>query len=93
MNLKEQFFSETNQELSNKLSEQDNLIRSLRESLENAESELFEFKAKYEEEIQTKNSELELYLSDLEIASQRLNQSGQIIEKIRDILRIWMDFD
>lgn len=77
--LKEKIFLETNQELSLKLSEQSIVITDLQKSLENAESELFEFKSKYEEEIKNKNSEIELYLSDLEVVNHKLNQSGQLI--------------
>ena len=77
--LKEKIFLETNQELSSKLSEQSSVITSLQKSLENAESELFDFKSKYEEEIKNKNSEIELYLSDLEVVNHKLNQSGQLI--------------
>lgn len=79
--LKENIFLETNQELSAKLTEQSSTITDLQTSLENAESELFEFKAKYDEEIKNKNSEIELYLSDLEVANHKLNQSGQLIEQ------------
>ena len=77
--LKEKIFLETNQELSSKLSEQTSVITNLQKSLENAESELFDFKSKYEEEIKNKNSEIELYLSDLEVVNHKLNQSGQLI--------------
>lgn len=79
--MKENIFLETNQELSSKLSEQNSTILNLQKSLENAESEIFEFKSKYDEEIKNKNSEIELYLSDLEVANHRLNQSGQLIEQ------------
>ena len=79
--LKESILSETNNEQSLKLMEQQEMITNLQKSVEDSESELFDFKKRYEEDMQMKNAETELYLSDLEIANQKLNQSGKVIQQ------------
>ena len=80
---KESQLKESNTELALKADESGVLLAKLQQSLETAETELFELKSRYEEDIHTKNAEIELYLSDLDIANQRLNQSGHIIETIQ----------
>ena len=79
--LKEAILSETNKEQSSKIEENQVFIANLQKCLENSETELFDYKKRYEEELQTKNAEIELYLSDLELANQKINQNGKIIEQ------------
>lgn len=82
-NLKEGMLKEVNTELSTKVVEQTSIIESIQRSLEQTESELFECKVRFEEELQTKSSEIDLYLSDLDTANQRAEAAQRVVEQFQ----------
>ena len=81
--MKEGMLKEMNTELSAKVMEQTSMIESVQRSLEQTESELFECKVRFEEELQTKSSEIDLYLSDLDTANQRAEAAQRVVEQFQ----------
>ena len=65
---------EQNSELQRTSDDQAVTISKLQASLEKTETELFEIKTRFEEEVQNKNAEIEQYLFEIEVVNQKLSQ-------------------
>ncbi|XP_022236467.1 protein CASP-like, partial [Limulus polyphemus] len=67
---KERQLQETHLEVIKKLEEAERKVGDLQSALETTQSELFDLKARYDEETHAKSDEMDIILNDLERANQ-----------------------
>ena len=77
MIFKTKLLLEQNSELQKTSDDQAVTMSKLQASLEKTETELFEIKTRFEEEVQNKNAEIEQYLFEIEVVNQKLLQMSE----------------
>lgn len=80
---KERQLQDTQLEVAKKLGEAEQRVASLNYQLENAQSELFEVKAKYDEATSAKSDEMEMVMADMERANERATAAEREVEKLK----------
>ncbi|XP_048017129.1 cut-like homeobox 1b isoform X2 [Megalobrama amblycephala] len=84
---KERKFQESHESLVSKLQEAELKAQSLQTALERTQTELFDLKAKYDEESTAKADEIDMVMTDLERANQRADAAEREAEALREQLR------
>ncbi|XP_011671722.2 homeobox protein cut-like 1 [Strongylocentrotus purpuratus] len=84
---KEKQLQEKQMSVAKKLGEAELKITTLQNALDNTQSELFDIKAKYDEQGEAKSDEMELLMTDLERANQRVGASEKLIEGMKGQLQ------
>ncbi|XP_067220996.1 cut-like homeobox 1b isoform X1 [Chanodichthys erythropterus] len=84
---KERKFQESHESLVSKLQEAEVKAQSLQTALERTQTELFDLKAKYDEESTAKADEIDMVMTDLERANQRADAAEREAEALREQLR------
>ncbi|XP_038669502.1 homeobox protein cut-like 1 isoform X7 [Scyliorhinus canicula] len=80
---KERKLQETQTSLASKFEEADHKVQALQTALESTQTELFDLKAKYDEESTAKADEIEIIMTDLE----RANQRAEVVQREAETLR------
>ncbi|XP_078404872.1 homeobox protein cut-like 1 isoform X5 [Cetorhinus maximus] len=80
---KERKLQETQTSLASKFEEADHKVQVLQTALESTQTELFDLKAKYDEESTAKADEIEMIMTDLE----RANQRAEVVQREAETLR------
>ncbi|XP_071496876.1 homeobox protein cut-like 1 [Diadema antillarum] len=80
---KERQLQEKQMSVAKKLGEAELKISTLQNALDNTQSELFDIKAKYDEQSAAKSDEMELLMTDLERANQRVAASEKQLEAMK----------
>ncbi|XP_072325218.1 homeobox protein cut-like 1 isoform X4 [Scyliorhinus torazame] len=80
---KERKLQETQTSLASKFEEADHKVQVLQTALESTQTELFDLKAKYDEESTAKADEIEIIMTDLE----RANQRAEVVQREAETLR------
>ncbi|KAG5268016.1 hypothetical protein AALO_G00207310 [Alosa alosa] len=83
---KERKLQESQESLASKLEEADHKTQTLQSALEATQAELFDLKAKYDEESTAKGDEIEMVMTDLERANQRAEAAEREAESLREHL-------
>ncbi|XP_069471088.1 homeobox protein cut-like 1 isoform X2 [Ambystoma mexicanum] len=83
---KERKLQEAQMSTSTKLEEAEHKIQTLQTALEKTQSELFDMKTKYDEETTAKADEIEMIMTDLERANQRVEVAQKEAENLREQL-------
>ncbi|XP_078081336.1 protein CASP-like isoform X7 [Mustelus asterias] len=83
---KERKLQETQTSLASKFEEADHKVQVLQTALESTQTELFDLKAKYDEESTAKADEIEMIMTDLERANQRTEVVQREAETLREQL-------
>ncbi|XP_056139046.1 cut-like homeobox 1b [Lampris incognitus] len=81
---KERKLQESQDSMSSKLEEAEHKAQSLQTVLETTQAELFDLKAKYDEESTAKADEIEMVMTDLERANQRADAAQREAESLRE---------
>ncbi|XP_041456465.1 homeobox protein cut-like 1 isoform X1 [Lytechinus variegatus] len=84
---KEKQLQEKQMSVAKKLGEAELKITTLQNTLDNTQSELFDIKAKYDEQGAAKSDEMELLMTDLERANQKVAASEKLIEGMKGQLQ------
>ncbi|XP_057343260.1 homeobox protein cut-like 1 isoform X3 [Manis pentadactyla] len=83
---KERKLQETQMSTTSKLEEAEHKVQSLQTALEKTQTELFDLKTKYDEEITAKADEIEMIMTDLDRANQRAEVAQREAETLREQL-------
>ncbi|XP_065780963.1 protein CASP isoform X6 [Muntiacus reevesi] len=83
---KERKLQETQMSTTSKLEEAEHKVQTLQTALEKTQTELFDLKTKYDEEITAKADEIEMIMTDLERANQRAEVAQREAETLREQL-------
>ncbi|XP_053511301.1 homeobox protein cut-like 1 isoform X4 [Artibeus jamaicensis] len=83
---KERKLHETQMSTTSKLEEAEHKVQTLQTALEKTQTELFDLKTKYDEEITAKADEIEMIMTDLERANQRAEVAQREAETLREQL-------
>ncbi|XP_062377730.1 cut-like homeobox 1b [Sardina pilchardus] len=83
---KERRLQDSQESLASKLEEADHKTQTLQSALEATQAELFDLKAKYDEESTAKGDEIEMVMTDLERANQRAEAAEREAESLREQL-------
>ncbi|XP_076146149.1 cut-like homeobox 1b isoform X1 [Alosa pseudoharengus] len=83
---KERKLQESQESLASKLEEADHKTQTLQSALEATQAELFDLKAKYDEESTAKGDEIEMVMTDLERANQRAETAEREADSLREQL-------
>uniref|UniRef100_A0A3Q3D8W0 Protein CASP n=1 Tax=Hippocampus comes TaxID=109280 RepID=A0A3Q3D8W0_HIPCM len=85
---KERKLQESQDSMSSRLEEAEHKSQSLQTVLETTQAELFDLKAKYDEESSAKADEIEMVMTDLERANQRAEVAQREAESLREQLSL-----
>ncbi|KAM9732898.1 cut-like homeobox 1b isoform 1-T1 [Menidia menidia] len=85
---KERKLQESQDSMSSRLEEAEHKVQSLQTALETTQAELFDLKTKYDEETTAKADEIEMVMTDLERANQRVEASQREAEALREQLSL-----
>ncbi|XP_051935132.1 cut-like homeobox 1b isoform X4 [Hippocampus zosterae] len=85
---KERKLQESQDSMSSRLEEAEHKSQSLQTALETTQAELFDLKAKYDEESSAKADEIEMVMTDLERANQRAEVAQREAESLREQLSL-----
>ncbi|XP_077995438.1 protein CASP-like [Glandiceps talaboti] len=80
---KERQLQETQLAVATKLGEAEHKVATLQSALDSTQSELFDLKAKYDEQTAAKSDEMEMIMTDLERANQRAASAEKEIESMK----------
>ncbi|XP_077862726.1 homeobox protein cut-like 1 [Saccoglossus kowalevskii] len=78
---------ETQLSVATKLGEAELKVATLQSAMDTTQSELFDLKAKYDEQAAAKSDEMEIIMTDLERANQRVTSSEKEIESLKSQLQ------
>nr|XP_006812774.1 PREDICTED: protein CASP isoform X2 [Saccoglossus kowalevskii] len=84
---KERQLQETQLSVATKLGEAELKVATLQSAMDTTQSELFDLKAKYDEQAAAKSDEMEIIMTDLERANQRVTSSEKEIESLKSQLQ------
>ncbi|XP_041851185.1 cut-like homeobox 1b [Melanotaenia boesemani] len=85
---KERKLQESQDSMSSRLEEAEHKVQSLQTALETTQAELFDLKTKYDEESTAKADEIEMVMTDLERANQRVEATQREAEALKEQLSL-----
>ncbi|KAJ3590233.1 hypothetical protein NHX12_008187, partial [Muraenolepis orangiensis] len=85
---KERKLQESRDSMSSRLEEAEHKSQSLQTALETTQAELFDLKTKYDEESTAKADEIEMVMTDLERANQRVESAQREVESLKEQLSL-----